>query len=163
MKDYQCVYFFKHTSLSPIKIGYSSKNNPMDRFEQFKTYAPFGAEIIGFISTEKAKELESNLHRKLKAFRLNGEWFDISIDKVDELINFHSKKEVLKNKADFELAYALNLQKLNDYKTNALKNKKNFIHFKNNFKLNAKKTKTFLSREYNVSRQTIYDWEKKLI
>ena len=43
-----CVYFFRHIGLSPIKIGYSTHESPLDRFNQFKTYAEF----------EKAKKLE---------------------------------------------------------------------------------------------------------
>ena len=44
-----CVYFFRHIGLTPVKIGFSTHESPIGRFEQFKTYAPYGSEIIGFI------------------------------------------------------------------------------------------------------------------
>ena len=86
------VYFFKHISLHPIKIGYTLNESPMDRFNQFKTYAPFGAEIVGFIETEKARNLESELHKKYSDKRMEGEWFDISIDCVKKEIETHQQK-----------------------------------------------------------------------
>jgi len=73
-----CVYFFRHIGLSPVKIGYSENESPINRFNQFKTYAPFGSEILGFIQTYNANELESNLHRKFSSKRLLGEWFEIT-------------------------------------------------------------------------------------
>lgn len=86
------VYFFKHINLNPIKIGYTLNESPMNRFNQFKTYAPFGAEIVGFIETEKAKKLESDLHKKYSDKRMEGEWFDISVDCVKKEIETHQQK-----------------------------------------------------------------------
>ena len=89
-KNKGCVYFFKHKNLSPIKIGYSSKNNPNERFDQFKTYAPFGGEIVGFIEIEFPLYYEQLIHSKFKSKRLNGEWFDITIAEVKDVISIYS-------------------------------------------------------------------------
>ena len=56
MKTKGCVYFFKHKGVSPIKIGYTNNVSPINRFENFKTYSPYGSEIGGFIETDKPKE-----------------------------------------------------------------------------------------------------------
>tara|TARA_R110001606_G_scaffold193693_1_gene341389 strand:+ start:270 stop:866 length:597 start_codon:yes stop_codon:yes gene_type:complete len=88
-----CVYFFKHNNMSPIKIGYSSNESPSNRFDQFKTYAPFGGVIIGFIRSDKPKELESKLHERFKSFRLAGEWFGISEETARNIISFYSSNE----------------------------------------------------------------------
>lgn len=85
-----CVYFFRHIGLSPIKIGYSENESPYKRFEQFKTYAPFGAELIGFIRTNEAKKLETDLHKKYSRDRIKGEWFEITKDEAEKCINFYS-------------------------------------------------------------------------
>jgi len=77
-----CVYFIRLTGLSPVKIGYSSKDSPQERLDAIKTSAPFGAELLGFVISEHPQKLESKLHRELKDVRLNGEWFDITSDKV---------------------------------------------------------------------------------
>lgn len=73
-----CVYFVKLNGLSPIKIGYSSYETPGDRLRAFETCSPYGVELVGFIQSNTAKVLERELHARFSAFRLNGEWFEIS-------------------------------------------------------------------------------------
>jgi len=96
-----CVYFFRHLGLPPVKIGYSNHPSPIKRFEQFKTYAPFGCELLGFISSEEAKSLEKTLHFKFKDKRLKGEWFDITKKDVESEIEYYSSTLDLKEKSIF--------------------------------------------------------------
>ena len=67
-----CVYFFKHVGLSPIKIGYTENESPINRFETFKTYAPYGAEIVGFFRCNNPLKIEAELHFKYSHRRLKG-------------------------------------------------------------------------------------------
>lgn len=106
MENQGCVYFFRHTGLKPVKIGYSISISPIERFNQFKTYAPFGAEILGFIITENPNELEKLLHEKFSVFRLHGEWFDISEEMVKKAISFHSNEFQIHSRFKFELEFA---------------------------------------------------------
>ena len=101
-----CVYFFKHIGLSPIKIGYSSNESPINRFKQFKTYAPFGAELIGFIITENAKKLETELHKKYARDRISGEWFEITKEEAKKSIVFYSNIEDIEEMNNFQIAWA---------------------------------------------------------
>ncbi len=78
-----CVYFFKHTGLEPIKVGYSTSNDPYKRFEQFKTYAPFGAEIVFFERSSMALGCERIIHEKFSEKRLKGEWFILTQEDLD--------------------------------------------------------------------------------
>lgn len=81
-----CVYFFKHKGLKPIKIGYSFSDSPKKRFSDFKTYAPNGAIMVGFILSNEAELLEAHLHEKYRKHRLKGEWFNINVsDAVREI------------------------------------------------------------------------------
>jgi len=105
-KEKGCVYFFKHIGLDPIKIGYSSNSSPVNRFQQFKTYAPFGAELIGFIKSGDAKKLETHLHKIHESKRLEGEWFNISKNEANSLILLHSNIEDVRDKNDFQIAWA---------------------------------------------------------
>ena len=105
-----CVYFFKHKNLNPIKIGYSSNESPINRFTQFKTYAPFGCEIVGFIKTYDAKELETKLHKQFEPFRLEGEWFSIAEDVVHDLIDLHSTDEQKEDVYNVQKIYAEKLK-----------------------------------------------------
>lgn len=101
-----CVYFIKHKGLTPIKIGYSISESPYDRLKQLKIFAPYGAELLGFIITDRPNSLERELHKKFEAFRLEGEWFSISIEQVDETIKLYSIDDDLDKRSKFEIAYS---------------------------------------------------------
>lgn len=101
-----CVYFFRHVGLSPVKIGYSENESPIKRFEQFKTYAPFGAELIGFIRTLRAKNLEKELHNKYSRDRIKGEWFEITKEEAERCILFYSNIEDIEEINNFQVSFA---------------------------------------------------------
>lgn len=109
-----CVYFFRHIGLSPVKIGYSINESPINRFEQFKTYAPFGAELLGFIKTERAKELETELHRKYSRDRIKGEWFEISKEEAEKCISFYSNINDIEEMNMFQIAWANRFKKIDN-------------------------------------------------
>jgi hypothetical protein len=156
-----CVYFFKHVGLNPVKIGYTTNESPINRFNQFSTYAPFGSQIIGFISTQDPIKLEKTLHDKFSEKRLLGEWFDISETECENIINFYSNIEDIKDKNDFQIEWAkkkiekqeyLNTE-INSYNKSGIKDKilKLYIN-------NPHIQKTELSKLAKVSRRTIYTW-----
>ena len=158
-----CVYFFKHVGLNPVKIGYSENESPYKRFHQFKTYAPFGAECLGFITTSTPNDLERELHKKFSANRLEGEWFDISIKEVNNVIENYSNREQLREISDFQIYYMKMKQSENE--TNI--NKKDITHltnsekkqiFINELNKNGEVNKVQFARLYKISRQTLYLW-----
>jgi len=120
MKNKGCVYFFRHIGLTPVKIGFSENISPLKRFNQFKTYAPYGAEIIGFIETLNPAKLEKQLHRKFESKRLIGEWFDITDNEIKKEINFFDLIEKSESKNSFFLAWAKELQRREYEKENPL-------------------------------------------
>ena len=85
-----CVYFIRHKTTKPIKIGYTEKETPLDRIATMETGSPFGIELLGFIETNNAKKLEIELHEKYDSFRTKGEWFDISEEEVKSILKEHS-------------------------------------------------------------------------
>jgi len=151
-----CVYFFRHVGLSPVKIGFSDNSSPIDRFNSFTTYAPFGAELVGFIITDKACRIEKELHRKYKSKRLKGEWFEISDEEVNKEISFYSSIEAVRDKNDFQIEYAKRIAVLNkEYFEECSPTKKALC-----FKLindNSRISKSEIARILGVSRQTVYD------
>lgn len=163
-----CVYFFRHIGLSPIKIGYSENESPINRFNQFKTYAPFGSEILGFIIISDAKEVESSLHKKYANKRLNGEWFEISLEDVISEIDFYTNISDVKEKNEFQIAWAKEIEKRNNKIYSDLEN--------NNFKKEKSREEKFIekylknkdinisleAKKIGVSRRCIYDWIKKI-
>ena len=110
-KEKGCVYFFKHVGLSPIKIGFSTNESPLSRFEQFRTYAPFGAELVGFIRTYEPLELETILHAKYALKRLKGEWFDITNADVEREIELYSNISDIQEMNHFQIEWSKHLEK----------------------------------------------------
>jgi tetratricopeptide (TPR) repeat protein len=96
-KDF--VYFFKHNDIDAIKIGKTSGDSVLDRFNAFRTYAPYGAEIIGFFETDNGHRDEKELHQLFKSHRLQGEFFNISLDIVKNII--------YEKNADYHKAYTI--------------------------------------------------------
>lgn len=155
-----CVYFFRHIGLSPIKIGYSTHESPLDRFNQFKTYAPYGSEIIGFIQTNESKEIESFLHKKYISKRINGEWFEITVDEVQKEIDFYSNIEDIKDRNEFQIAWAKELSRRKEklvelpVQTN-LSAKDTFLNI---YKKNPKVNRSKIADNLMTSRRSIYNW-----
>lgn len=151
-KEKGCVYFFRHVGLEPIKIGFSSDPSPMKRFNQFKTYAPFGAEIIGFIQTHEAKEIETLLHSKYSYKRLDGEWFLISEDECINEINFYTSKEDVKERNDFQIAWAKKILDNNEVKSITKKGETNLEKIEAIYKADSAFNRTKVAEMLGITR-----------
>ena len=149
-----CVYFFKHIGLTPVKIGCSSNESPCNRFNSFKTYAPYGSELIGFIRTIEPRELEFKLHKKFSNKRLEGEWFEITIDEVKKEIEFYSDIQDIIEMNKFQIEWA---EKLFTNKIE-LNPESNFSLFKDEYIKNTNLNRSHSALKYSVSRKTIHDW-----
>jgi len=159
-----CVYFFRHVGLSPVKIGYSENESPMNRFFQFKTYAPYGSEILGFIMISEAKLLESDLHRKYASKRLNGEWFDISEEEVKKEIDFYTNIADIKDRNEFQIAWALEIQKKKENSKIDYPISKDRVYetFKKRYLSNKNLNKSQECKLIGVTRKTVQLWCKKI-
>lgn len=80
------IYFFKHKKVAGVKIGRTSGDSVNQRFLCFKTYSPFGAEILGFFECENCVLKEIELHKRFSMVRMHGEFFNISEDMVKSII-----------------------------------------------------------------------------
>lgn len=100
------VYFLKMNKVDAVKIGYSNQSDVFGRVTEIKTYCPYGAELIGFISSYDAFRLEKEIHERFKAFRLKGEWFDVSIEQCKKLIDFYTTVQESNERQEFEINYA---------------------------------------------------------
>jgi hypothetical protein len=153
-----CVYFFRHIGLTPIKIGFSDNESPISRFNQFKTYAPFGAELIGFIITSKPQELEKQLHLKYSRDRIKGEWFEITENEANKCINFYSNLEDIEEKNNFQIEWAKKKMPVLEKANIVIENFSNFLSFdkKNGFEkeiLNQTEISIILNCEKNIIKQ----------
>jgi hypothetical protein len=78
------VYFIKYHYTDVIKIGRSK--DIISRLNSIKTNNTDKMYLIGYIYTNEYIELEKELHIKFKEKRKTGEWFDISILSIIDLI-----------------------------------------------------------------------------
>ena len=115
------VYFFKHKETNAVKIGYTNKNDISSRFSSFCVSSPYGAEIIGLISTETPLSLEKKLHQKYKSLRLNGEFFELSDEKVRHIVNKYSTLSIKTD--DFLLEIGNYLKEKSTAEANKIKSK----------------------------------------
>lgn len=68
-----------------VKIGRS--NNPADRLKTYQCGCPLGAYAMPFIlRTSNACGAESKAHQLLKDYRLEGEWFSVSLDTARNVV-----------------------------------------------------------------------------
>ena len=153
-----CVYFFRHIGLKPIKIGYSENESPIDRFNQFKTYAPFGAELLGFVIVNNSKQIETNLHQKYAAYRLNGEWFDITEEEVNREVNYYSNQEQIELKNEFQIEWAKEISRRNRFLELGFINKKpnTFSIIQKIVEENPNVKPKEISKELNISLTIVY-------
>lgn len=86
------VYAIKHKRLSPIKIGVTNSESVFTRVDQFNTMSPYGVELIYCIKVDNPYHLETIIHRELKDYRLNGEWFDIDDIFLKEILKRHDSE-----------------------------------------------------------------------
>ena len=97
------IYFIGSLESGTVKIGRS--DNPEKRLTELQTGNPHKLVLYGVIENV-SQELESELHRILDPFRLEGEWFRLTnevirfmISKTDQ-ISYIYKTNVSKSKQD---------------------------------------------------------------
>lgn len=91
------VYLFKQIGTNFVKIGMTKNSDVLARFQQFCTYSPQGAEIVGVIATDNALQLEKNLHNIYKDKRLSGEFFRLTEKECLEIVKKYNDQK--RNKA----------------------------------------------------------------
>lgn len=79
------------------KIGYT-KRDIDKRVKEFKIGNASNFEVVDTFKTKWGPKVEANIKRRFKLFNVNGEWFDLPIDEVN---NFNSYCRLAHN--NFEL------------------------------------------------------------
>lgn len=106
------VYFIKHKGLLPVKIGYSSSENPQERFNSFKISSPYGIQVLGVIITNNPQKLEAQLHKKYADKRLNGEWFNITLQDVDMEVELNNDQDEFDRRNSVNIHYLSHMERM---------------------------------------------------
>ncbi len=142
------MYFFRHKGLSAVKIGFSGSPDHTKRLRSFETYSPHGVDVIAVIIIKNPSAMELVFHNRFSTKRLNGEWFDLTQNEIDEAILFIEK-----------LGHECYTERHSILPIDAFESEKfelnEFIRFSllNNVFFNRKKT----ADKFGVSRRTIYN------
>lgn len=83
MKTTSRLYFIRAEN-GLIKIGVSV--DPENRLRQLQTGSSTRLELLDTIETENSNLLESKLHKEFAKYRIHGEWFNISRDTIQYLV-----------------------------------------------------------------------------
>lgn len=89
----QIVYLFRQKGTNYVKIGMTTKSDFSDRFTSFCTYAPNGGEVVGIIKCTDSRKLEKEIHDLYKHKRLKGEFFSLSKEECDLILNKYKSDE----------------------------------------------------------------------
>jgi Meiotically Up-regulated Gene 113 (MUG113) protein len=77
------VYVLRQVNGTHYKIGHTS--NPDKRKHTFDVKLPFAVEFDVLIATDDRYQLERDLHTRYADKRVNGEWFNLSDDDLEDL------------------------------------------------------------------------------
>lgn len=85
-KKSDLLYILKHKNINDYyKIGITYDIEA--RIKQLSTASPFGIEVIKLIHNDKVSKIEKELHNTYSNKRLNGEWFKLTNDELNKIIN----------------------------------------------------------------------------
>jgi DNA-binding MarR family transcriptional regulator len=68
------VYFIGNADSGPIKIGFTSSEEPSNRLRSLQTASPVELKVLGYING--GVKVEGRIHSFLHLHRLKGEWFE---------------------------------------------------------------------------------------
>lgn len=79
------VYFLQEPSVNYIKIG-RTRRAIAERQRESQTFVPGGLRLIGYIPTGDSVTLETRLHREYAHKRRDNEFFELSVDEAQAII-----------------------------------------------------------------------------
>lgn len=89
------VYFIREKFSGTIKIG--KTKNLKSRTKQFGVKLPFEWEYIKVIDSKDYSLTEMLLHKKFESKRTNGEWFSLTNEDINDIINENFEEDVLQS------------------------------------------------------------------
>lgn len=88
------VYIIKGTHNGEDKYKIGKANDLQDRLKRFEVKIPFDIELIMSFFVREPLRLESELHMLKKEKRIAGEWFDLDIEDMNDIVRYGSNREI---------------------------------------------------------------------
>jgi hypothetical protein len=83
-----CGVYFISNSQGAVKIGCTA-SSISQRLMTLKPGSAYPLELIALINTSSHKRLEATIHKKIKAKRLQGEWFEMTNEEAIQIAQEH--------------------------------------------------------------------------
>lgn len=111
----ESVYLLKYVGRKEVKIGMSKDLNPRKRIQQYNMYSIHGVEVLGIIQCLDSRITERKIHQEFKNKRIKGEWFELTDEDVEYIIDKYTDYEYKRAYKNFLERYS---NSLNSYDTN---------------------------------------------
>jgi len=90
-----CGVYFISNSRGAVKIG-NTASSIMQRLCTLQSGSAYPLRLVALVHTTSHKKLEAELHKKYKAKRLEGEWFQMTEDEAIQVAKEHGGMAVIK-------------------------------------------------------------------
>ena len=90
-KSWGYIYIIR--SLNRYKIGYTGNLKTMERrLAVLSTLNAYGIDKVLILRSRRAHNLEVQLHRQFQHIRVNGEWFELTLEDVECIKQRYTKE-----------------------------------------------------------------------
>lgn len=103
----ESVYLLRYVGRKEVKIGMSRSLDPRSRIADYGMYSIHGVEVLGVVQCLDSLIMEQTIHKEFKHKKIRGEWFDLTDEDIEYIINKYSSYE-------YKKAYELFLKKYLD-------------------------------------------------
>lgn len=97
----ESVYLLRYVGRKEVKIGMSRSLDPRKRISDYNMYSIHGVEVLGVVQCLDSLDIERKIHKEFNHKRIKGEWFDLTKEDVEYIINKYSSLEYKEAYKDF--------------------------------------------------------------
>lgn len=101
----ESVYLLRYVGRKEVKIGMSKNVNPYKRIKDYNMYSIHGVEVLGVVPCLDGLNIEKAIHKEFKHKKIRGEWFELTDEDIEYIINKYSSYEYKKTYEDFLYKY----------------------------------------------------------
>lgn len=90
------LYLIQHNNIPEYtKIGFTTDIEK--RIKSLQTASPTGVKVIYLVESEYAYKLEQALHKRYSSKNSNLEWFKLTVEDIEDIINWIESQKNRKN------------------------------------------------------------------
>lgn len=150
----ESVYLLRYVGRKEVKIGMSKNVNPYKRIKDYGMYSIHGVEVLGVVPCLDGLEIEKTIHKEFRHKRIKGEWFNLTDEDVEFIIDKYSSYEYKKAYDMFLKNYIKKIQNIDEYDLDIETHEGFYEWCVKNIETDVKYLKADLLDEYNKCFKT---------